>query len=58
MSEPTLCCRAEGGYGDRCDRTDGVRRQLGTGCRTVWEWIKPLLAAPDADPCRFEGVKT
>jgi len=36
---------------------NGVRRQLGTGWRTVWESIKPLLAAPDADPCRFEGVK-
>jgi transposase len=35
---------------------NGVRRQLGTGWATVWESIKPLLAAADADASRFEGV--
>ena len=35
---------------------NGVRRQLGCGWRTVWEAIKPLLQAADADPTRFEGV--
>jgi transposase len=35
---------------------NGVRRQLGTGWRTVWESIKPLLQAADADPARFDGV--
>ncbi|WP_245627365.1 helix-turn-helix domain-containing protein [Kribbia dieselivorans] len=35
---------------------NGIRRQLGTGWRTVWESIRPLLAAADADPSRFEGV--
>ena len=35
---------------------NGVRRQLGTGWATVWESIKPLLAAADADATRFEGV--
>ena len=28
---------------------NGFRRQPGTGCRTVWESIRPLLAAADAD---------
>ena len=35
---------------------NGVRRQLGTGWRTVWESIKPLLEAADQDASRFEGV--
>jgi transposase len=35
---------------------NGVRRQLGTGWRTVWESIKPLLETAAADPARFEGV--
>lgn len=35
---------------------NGIRRQLGTGWRTVWESIRPLLQAADADPSRFEGV--
>ena len=35
---------------------NGIRRQLGTGWRTVWESIRPLLAAADADPARFENV--
>jgi transposase len=35
---------------------NGIRRQLGTGWRTVWESIRPLLQAMDADPARFEGV--
>ena len=35
---------------------NGVRRQLGTGWRTVWESIKPLLAKADQDQARFEGV--
>ncbi|MEI2826364.1 MAG: ISL3 family transposase [Dermatophilaceae bacterium] len=35
---------------------NGLRRQLGCGWRTVWEAIKPLLQAADADPSRFEGV--
>ena len=36
---------------------NGLRRQLGTGWRTVWESILPLLAAADADPTRFTGVE-
>jgi transposase len=36
---------------------NGLRRQLGTGWRTVWESIRPLLAAADTDPARFSGVK-
>ena len=35
---------------------NGLRRQLGTGWRTVWEAIKPLLEAADADVTRFDGV--
>ena len=35
---------------------NGVRRQLGTGWRTVWESIKPLLTTADQDPARFENV--
>ncbi len=35
---------------------NGLRRQLGTGWRTVWEAIKPLLEAADADVTRFAGV--
>ena len=35
---------------------NGVRRQLGTGWRPVWESIRPLLQAADADASRFEGV--
>jgi len=35
---------------------NGIRRQLGTGWRTVWEAIKALLAAAADDPARFEGV--
>lgn len=35
---------------------NGVRRQLGTGWRTVWESIRPILAAAAADESRFEGV--
>ena len=35
---------------------NGVRRQLGTGWRTVWESIKPLLEAADQDASRFDGV--
>jgi transposase len=35
---------------------NGIRRQLGTGWRTVWESIKPLLQAADADSARFENV--
>ena len=35
---------------------NGIRRQLGTGWRTVWESIRPLLQAADADPSRFVGV--
>ena len=33
---------------------NGIRRQLGTGWRTVWAAIKPLLQAADGDPARFE----
>ncbi|XVX20315.1 ISL3 family transposase [Actinomycetota bacterium] len=35
---------------------NGIRRQLGTGWRTVWESIRPLLQAAADDPARFEGV--
>ncbi|MBR7741823.1 ISL3 family transposase [Phycicoccus sp. BSK3Z-2] len=35
---------------------NGVRRQLGTGWRTVWESIRPMLAAAAADESRFDGV--
>lgn len=35
---------------------NGIRRQLGTGWRTVWESIRPLLQVADADLARFEGV--
>jgi len=35
---------------------NGIRRQLGTGWRTVWDSIKPLLVTADEDACRFEGV--
>ena len=35
---------------------NGIRRQLGTGWRTVWDSIQPLLQAADEDPSRFEGV--
>ena len=37
---------------------NGIRRQLGIGWRTVWESIKPLLQAADADASRFNGVST
>ncbi|WP_224744527.1 ISL3 family transposase [Chryseoglobus sp. 28M-23] len=35
---------------------NGIRRQLGTSWRTVWETIKPLLQIAEADPARFDGV--
>ncbi len=35
---------------------NGIRRQLGIGWRTVWESIRPLLTAADADASRFDGV--
>lgn len=35
---------------------NGIRRQLGTGWRTVWESIKPLLQVAADDASRFEGV--
>ena len=35
---------------------NGVRRQLGTGWRTVWDAIRPILQAADADTSRFDGV--
>lgn len=35
---------------------NGIRRQHGTGWRTVWDSIQPLLQAADEDPSRFEGV--
>jgi transposase len=35
---------------------NGVRRQLGTGWRTVWEAIKPLLENAADQEARFEGV--
>lgn len=37
---------------------NGLRRQLGTGWRTVWESLKPLLQAAADNPARFEGVTT
>lgn len=36
---------------------NGLRRQLGTGWATVWDSIRPLLEAADADQSRFEGVQ-
>lgn len=33
---------------------NGIRRQLGTGRRTVWDTIRPLLEAAEADPARFD----
>ena len=35
---------------------NGLRRQLGTGWRTVWESVRPLLEVADADQSRFDGV--
>jgi len=35
---------------------NGLRRQLGTGWRTVWESIRPLLEVADANESRFDGV--
>ena len=35
---------------------NGIRRQLGTGWRTVWDSILPILQAMDNDPSRFENV--
>lgn len=35
---------------------NGVRRQLGTGWRTAWEAIKPLLQDAADQEARFEGV--
>jgi transposase len=35
---------------------NGIRRQLGTGWRTVWEAIKPLLEDAAAEDSRFGGV--
>lgn len=35
---------------------NGVRRQLGTGWRTVWDAIRAILEAADANTSRFEGV--
>lgn len=35
---------------------NGIRRRLRTGWRTMWESIRPLLAAADADSARFENV--
>ncbi|WP_206445688.1 hypothetical protein [Agrococcus sp. KRD186] len=32
----------------------GIRRQLGTAWRTVWQ--RPLLEAAEADPARFDDV--
>jgi len=37
-------------------RVNGIRRQLGTGWRTVWDSIKPLLQAAAEDEARFAGV--
>ena len=34
----------------------GLARRLGTTWRTVWDSIRPLLQAADADPTRFDGV--
>ncbi len=36
----------------------GLARQLGITWRTLWRAIRPLLAAMDADPARFDGVRT
>ena len=33
-----------------------ARRELGTGWRTVWDAIRPILEAADANTSRFEGV--
>ncbi|MFZ1285568.1 MAG: hypothetical protein WAR57_00860, partial [Candidatus Phosphoribacter sp.] len=33
---------------------NGIRRQLGTGWRTVWDAIRPILQAADADTSRTE----
>ncbi len=35
---------------------NGIRRQLGTGWRTVWESIQPLLQRAADEESRFEGV--
>jgi transposase len=35
---------------------NGLRRQLGTGWRTMWEAIRPLLQQAADHPSRFEGV--
>ena len=35
---------------------NGVRRQLGTGWRTVWEAIKPLMQQAAAEESRFDNV--
>ena len=35
---------------------NGVRRQLGTSCSTVWASIEPILTAAAADESRFEGI--
>jgi len=35
----------------------GLARQLGTTWKTVWNSIRPLLEALDADPTRFDGVE-
>ena len=37
---------------------NGLRRQLGTGWRTVWEAVKPLLQQAADDESRFTGVTT
>ena len=37
---------------------NGVRRQLGTGWRTVWEAVKPLLQDAAENESRFVGVTT
>ncbi|MDQ3357355.1 MAG: transposase family protein [Actinomycetota bacterium] len=36
----------------------GLARQLGITWRTLWAWIRPLLAAMAADQDRFAGVHT
>ena len=35
---------------------NGIRRQLSTSWRTVWETIRPLLEAAEQKPARFDGV--
>jgi transposase len=35
---------------------NGVRRQLGTGWRTVWDAVRPLLEKADSDADRFRDV--